>query len=340
MSAGDIRAGGAVVEITSDEKGLRAGLARAAGRLEGFEKKLKDMFGPRSLLKDAAEIALGGGAVAGVTFAAQAIGNAADKIAELNAEFDSGQLSAAEYAGEIARSIPVLGQMVTMFDKIGGAITGSGAELAKLTAENEKAAKAWKIYDDAVAGANKRMMSFNRDQVSDSVESINNSIAELKRNGVIAPTMIKDLTRRRNKLAILEAQAITESMSLANSEADKKRMADMLGGRLNRNAINAGLNEENRIRARNIQEQADAFSAAITDALAKAAPEAAAELRRRSLQAELAGIQGMIRNQASSSFQLGSQLINPQSYGESPEVRQLRATEAKIIAAIQDLVAR
>lgn len=338
MAAGDIRAGGAVVEIGADDKGLRAGLARAAGRLEGFEKKLKDMFGPRSLLKDAAEIALGGGAVAGVTFAAQAIGDAADKVAALNAEFDSGQLSASEYAGEIARSIPVLGQMVTMFDKIGAAITGSGAELAKLTAENEKAAKAWKIYDEAVAGANRRMLQFNGDRAPESVESINASIAELKRNGVIAPTMIKDLTRRRNKLAILEMEALTNPMTLANEQANAQRQAQTDSGRMNRNAINADLRRTNQEIARGVQGAADEFARSLTEAIVKSVPEAAQRIQRRNLEAQLAGIRGSILSKSAGSMSISS-MVDPRSFGDSPEVRQLKATEKKIIEAIEGLVA-
>ena len=342
MAAGDIRAGGAVVEIVADESGLRAGLSRAAARIEGFEKKLKNMFGPRSLLKDAAEIALGGGAVAGVTFAAQAIGDAATKIAELNAEFDKGQLSAGEFAGEIARSIPVLGQMVTMFDQIGAAITGSGAAFARLVEENEKATAAWQAYDKAMANANTRMQAFTPDKVAESVRTIDEAIAG-QRNTPGGGARIKFLEQMRRKLAIAEMDAITQSLTLTNDSANKKRLADMLGNRLDRNAINAEAARRERMRARGEaglqQKAADEFSAAITDHFAKAALDVAKSAQQKNLNNELERIRGQMQGAIAVGMQLPSQLINPDSYGIGAQVKQMKETEAKIIAAIEKLVA-
>lgn len=110
--------------------------SESAGGGAGGLKGLKGMFGEESTLGQFGKIARGAGAVAGVTLAAKLIGDAANKMAELNAQFSAGEINAKDLAGDIGRSLPVLGEMTGMFDGIRNLITGEAAELAKLNKEN------------------------------------------------------------------------------------------------------------------------------------------------------------------------------------------------------------
>lgn len=347
MAAGDIRAGGAVVEITGDEKGLRAALQRAAAKLESFEGQIKGIFGPRSLLKDAAEIALGGGAVAGVTFAAQAVGDAAKKIAELNAQFNDGQLSAAEYTGEIARSIPVLGQMVTMFDEIGAAITGQGAELAKLTEENKRAAEAWAAFDKAVAGAKQRLTELNPNKGVESLEAIDAAIAaQRNKYGAIdgGQNRLKELQRLRGQVAARELEQSSRGMTIENIQANERRQKEVDAGRLNRNQI---LDELGREQAKRVKQQQSAILEELTAASIEqiAGFDGAAEVERQrglraaDLQRQLKGINGELQRNSSGSTNLNPALIDPSGRGESQVVQELKNSREEIIRALEDLVA-
>ena len=347
MAAGDIRAGGAVVEITGDEKGLRAALQRAAAKLESFEGQIKGIFGPRSLLKDAAEIALGGGAVAGVTFAAQAVGDAAKKIAELNAEFNNGQLSAAEYTGELARSIPVLGQLVTMFDQIGAAITGQGAELAKLTEENKRAAEAWAAFDKAVAGAKQRLTQLNPNKGVQSLEEIDAAIAAQRgKYGAIGggQSRLKELQRLRAQVAARELEQSSRDMTIQNIQADERRQKEVEAGRLNRNQITDGLAQEN---AKRLKQQQQAMlqelAAATVDQIAgfdgAAEVDRQRELRAADLQRQLKGVNAELQRNSSGQTNLNPTLIDPSGRGESQVVQELKNSREEIIRALEDLVA-
>lgn len=368
--AGDIRAGRAYVEITADDKGFRAGLERATSRFEAFEKKLKGVAGSRGPLADAFDIAVGGGAVAGMTMAANVIGEAAKKLNELNAEFANGQMSVKEYAGEIARSLPVIGTMVKMWDEVKGAITGSAAALAKLQEENKKFNEAQASYETAVKNANKALEKVRGGgpNFDPALLALDAAIAEQKRaaeaNVKGSNGRIKDLERRR-------AEYLAESVRHDADEA-RKKMADERAKQEkesaqrrqqeNEQATAAGLaGARDRMRAeeearRNKADLAKMVAGAAigmmdtggegyktaTDASDKAfedrekASEEVARRYRQSLEGQLAAVQSMLQvNQRIGAIQANPAFYQPNT--ENPVVSELRKTRDAILEQIKQL---
>ncbi len=85
------------------------------GGLAGVRQQL----GGRSQLGQLGSILTGGAAVGGVTLISKALGDAAEKAEDLVHKFQRGKIEGGAVAAGLAESIPVLGTMVTAFDKVG-----------------------------------------------------------------------------------------------------------------------------------------------------------------------------------------------------------------------------
>ncbi len=105
--------------------------------LEKTLDRVKEKLGPRSFGKDLAEIAVGGGAVAGISFIGNTFAAFGERVAKVSDELRLGKKSFGEFAAEGARSIPVLGGFIKGFDALQDAVSGARAELEKI-AEAEK----------------------------------------------------------------------------------------------------------------------------------------------------------------------------------------------------------
>lgn len=95
-------------------------LSRTIERTGGssFLGELSALTGARGRLKGIAELFVGGGAIAGISFAASKIGDAAEKAAELARQFAIGHLSAQQLTADLVRALPVLGQFTQMWDRL------------------------------------------------------------------------------------------------------------------------------------------------------------------------------------------------------------------------------
>ena len=101
-------------------------------RLGAGIDRLKKKTGGRSDLKEIGDILRGGGALAGLTLAGRVFADFTEKASDLALRFQKGELSAKEMAGEIARSIPILGQFIQGWDNVLGLITGSTAQVKEM----------------------------------------------------------------------------------------------------------------------------------------------------------------------------------------------------------------
>lgn len=228
--AGDIRAGSAYVEIGADERGFRAGLDRATARFEAFEKRLKGGFGSRGPLADAFDIAVGGGAVAGVTMAAKVITEAADGMDELVRKFQDGEIGVKEFAGEIARSVPVLGSMVKMFDSIVGAVTGTTRETKRLEEQLRRVAEARKAFDVAQNKGLAELAKFDTRGIPEILPALDAAIAKQKQFATLgiagASEQAKILTNLRGRIGAeilgAEWEKLTADSTIAKQARDAK----------------------------------------------------------------------------------------------------------------------
>lgn len=120
------------VKLWANVRDFVGGIKVAENKLKEF----KSVLGKRAFLGEVGEILQGGGAVAGATFLAKMIGEAADKTAVLAAQLRDGTLTMGQFVGESARAIPVFGQYVKMWDSILSLITRSKTA-AELVAEGQ-----------------------------------------------------------------------------------------------------------------------------------------------------------------------------------------------------------
>ncbi len=99
--------------------------AAAAAKAGGGDEKsalqnLKEQLGTRSSLGQLGRIAAGGGAIGGLTLITKALGESAEKAADLKRQFDAGKISAGGLAAGIAESLPVVGQFWAAGQQIRG----------------------------------------------------------------------------------------------------------------------------------------------------------------------------------------------------------------------------
>ena len=108
---------------------------------EGLEKNLrslKSQFGRRGIFGELGELLVGGGIVGGITLLAEHIKKASEHSLELRKNMEAGQTGVGDFISELARSVPVLGQIVSMWDALREAIFTSGEELRKQRIESQQ----------------------------------------------------------------------------------------------------------------------------------------------------------------------------------------------------------
>lgn len=133
--------------VSAMKKGEKAtgSLNTAAGKLgmtleninAPFER-LKRIFGARGPLKDLTELAVGGGAFAGISFLTSTLERSTGKAKDLVTEFRMGTKTSGELADETLRLIPIFGDVYAAGRNIREIFAGDEAALAKVRAEADQ----------------------------------------------------------------------------------------------------------------------------------------------------------------------------------------------------------
>lgn len=92
---------------------------------------LKKVGGGRGKVKDVAELLVGGGAVAGITFLGMALKNATGNMVELRNAFQAGKIDAGELVEKVAAGVPILGQFWQAGRNIRELFTGEDQEIER-----------------------------------------------------------------------------------------------------------------------------------------------------------------------------------------------------------------
>jgi hypothetical protein len=108
---------------------------KTGASFKSVNKQMNDLLGKKSDLAKMLKLAAGGGAVAGISMAAKEWESATAKAAEIAQKFHEGSISGSEMAAQIAREIPILGNVVKGWDNILGIATGVKAEVAEIDRE-------------------------------------------------------------------------------------------------------------------------------------------------------------------------------------------------------------
>ena len=106
-----------------------------AGIFSDVKKQLdetKKTFGRRGLFGELTQIAVGGGAIAGVTFAVRQVDMLAAGAAKLADELRRGVRPVSEIADEFARTIPILGSIYSAGQSIREVFTGERVEIERI----------------------------------------------------------------------------------------------------------------------------------------------------------------------------------------------------------------
>lgn len=144
----------------------------AAKSAKGAIDTLKGGFGARSALKDVFEIAKGGGAIIGATFALSSINRMISGLGDLDRQISKTGGGWREWVDGLARSIPITGQVIQIIDNLTGAgeklrdrniytnaVVGFKGEAEKFMASGDElrqyllGLRADFIRDDAMSGA-------------------------------------------------------------------------------------------------------------------------------------------------------------------------------------------
>lgn len=210
-------------------------------------KRLKGAVGEESAFGGIFKIAAGVGAVAGLTQATRTLATAAEHAADLKEQFDKGDISAGKMFGEIAKSIPVLGDVVRAGTAIGTIFSDNAQSAAKVTQEAEAVNRA------VVAGqAILKQSREEHEKTLDIVKKTRNEIALLGLEGTrlerkqLEQETESELSRiekeakdRRSKAAeAVKAGVGGKTLGLLTSElqdlrarlAAANRVADIAGG--------------------------------------------------------------------------------------------------------------
>jgi hypothetical protein len=154
------------------ESATRAGEVAARSESEGFLHELNKVAGKRGSVKEFTELLVGGGAVAGLTFAAHEIGSMAVEVGKLRDEFDEGKISAGQFVEKMAEGLPVLGSIRVAGLAIRELFTGEEADAARIT---EQAKLTSELIDEQHA-AIVRTVAAQKDHL-DLLRKINNETA-------------------------------------------------------------------------------------------------------------------------------------------------------------------
>lgn len=133
-STNEIIAGRVAVQVRGDNSQLKKDIGESESVLKNLKKKLGEDSGFGLAIKSLA----GAGAVAGIGLAAQKFEQMTSAISDAATKLRSGQIGYSEYVGELVKSIPIFGNVVSGIENITEAITGQQARAA---AAREKEAK-------------------------------------------------------------------------------------------------------------------------------------------------------------------------------------------------------
>jgi hypothetical protein len=104
-------------------------------KIEKLNHSVKAEFGGRSIFKDLGELAVGGGAVAGLSFLTARFAEAAKQAEEIATQFRRGELAAGDFVDRLARAVPILGNIYSAGRAIREMLTGEKEELAEILAQ-------------------------------------------------------------------------------------------------------------------------------------------------------------------------------------------------------------
>ncbi len=117
-------------------------------KFQGFLGGLKSSFGKSSTLGQLTKLAVGGGAIAGLSMAAKEVDEFVGKIADVSAAWKKGDADAGDMFETVAKGIPVLGSIWDAGRKIHEMWSGEAAALAEIK-------NIVKIQNDALEKRNK-----------------------------------------------------------------------------------------------------------------------------------------------------------------------------------------
>jgi hypothetical protein len=120
-SSNEIIAGRVAVQVRGDNSQLKKDVAES----ESVFKTLKKNLGEESTLGNVAKAIRGAGAIAGIGAIAFTLERATTRARELQSQFNEGKINAREMGVELAKSIPVLGSIVTAGENINDWFTGN-----------------------------------------------------------------------------------------------------------------------------------------------------------------------------------------------------------------------
>ncbi len=168
-----------------------AGTVGAKGFIQGINSEL----GKKSLMGQSLKMAMGGGAVMGLSMAGNELSSLTKNMVEMKDAFKEGKISGGEFAEKIASSIPVLGKFWEAGRNIREILTGEEAAMRKLNA----------AFDAQIA-ANEKSLAVAQKyrQELKAGMALKNEMADalaLKNNPNLAP----DMTLKHNMDRINEA---------------------------------------------------------------------------------------------------------------------------------------
>lgn len=120
-----------------DALARKADRAGGAGKGGGIFAGLKESLGEESQAGQFVKLLQGAGAVAAFTGAGLALERMTDAAAKFRSEFESGEKSAAELAGTLIQSLPIVGGFAKAGANIRDLLTGEQAAIKRITEEAE-----------------------------------------------------------------------------------------------------------------------------------------------------------------------------------------------------------
>lgn len=233
--------------------------------------KLKQSAGSRGPFKDIAELAVGGGAIAGLQFGANLLQRMGDEAVRLRDEFNAGKIGVQDLVAELARGVPIVGSLARGFDAVRELFTGELAAARRLTEEAERTNKIIELRNAAMkqqkefAEQNARTLL----ELQTKAEMIGGTAFQKAFAGVaLGATLERGATAKSFKEQIDKAKADSDALlKTIAAEIDAKRAAVPGPFKLGvRDAIHMSDAEEAAARAKRNQE-ITAAQAEVTAAL-------------------------------------------------------------------------
>lgn len=223
----DIRAGRAYVEIGANSKEAEQKLKEMQSRLDVLKKGL----GEDSKFGGVFKILAGTGAVAGLALAGRLLSEVTAKAVEMRDAFADGSKSAAEVADELARSVPVFGEIYKAGRDIRELFSGSQAETNKIL---EDAKRLDSVYEDQKKSV-KEIHDYHK-RTADIVRQLDNERERVGQEGpmrdaIMARQQADDirreaLERRDEKHKSADANYAESTTSKLAYDADSKELVE------------------------------------------------------------------------------------------------------------------